>query len=698
MAQGVRFFFQDPQRGVMLLDELEVPEAERAGLLALAEQVLQAEETPARIIIDTTPWAHKTDELFAELKRLLIMEGPYPIALVILEDQYDRLPRSFDPLLANKEKLRLERVKTSEQGWERAQSLAEEQGWVLSTRRFAEFERWLAADFDGSTLKIEPANGLELYRSQGQLPGLESVLHDLASLLRGVAPDCQPRRVHLPSGGRLHRLMRALRSEEESDLLREPMGVRQDMAQALGITATSTARERTAVGVEALRKVFPVKIDRASEEQLETHRIQARRRNVGPLALWVDALVHLINVPDAERWAEKHPWLRVHDIQPDPTPLSQLLAAVESWNELDFLADPFLDHVLVRLDPEQKQRTAFLHARAGLLLTEALAPRSAPPVADWLPVVKEFLAGAPPAAQLRLRAQGTPIAFAGRQRAPFVVTRARVKQVNGSELEEIPPVGDVLLRRDEHPCMVIRKGWNEPKQWRRPTPAILLPVTPDRARDSAFWLDIFDASEFEADDWQAEEHALWRDHKKQLIPGHLQEWEVSEFQVAHEAWEEADRELALAWLALTTALSSPQAITLHDGTVLLKLGGAFFAELRVRQRADPSEERDVHASLLVNVTYNANAFSSPPILVSDLSDLVTTHTVKGGYDFGARLPRQIFLQNGRFCVDIRFRGSALFAGAADSAPHAAASVVRSEQEKRQREEAAERQRRDDDND
>lgn len=441
-----------------------------------------------------------------------------------------------------------------------------------------------------------------------------------------------------------------------------------------------------------------MKIEQASAEELEKHRTRAHRRKVGPLALRVDDFVHLVNVPDAGRWAEKRPWIRVHDIQPDPTPLIRLLAAVENWNELDFLADPFLDHVLARLDPEQKQRHAFLHARAGLLLTEALVPRSASRVREWLPMVKDLLAGSPPAAHLRLHPQGPPIEYAGRKREPFVVTQARAQQAHSSDLDEIPPVGDILLRRGESPCLVLGKGLKEAPNWQRPTPGTLLPSTPEGARNPAFWLDTFDASDFKADDWRGEEQKFWRNHKTQLIPGILRKWEVSEVQIPQEVWEEADRELALAWLALTTALSRPHAIALHEGTILLKLGGAFFAELRVNQRGAPSEEKDVHASLLMNVSYNHNAYGNPRISLSELSDLVTTHTVKGGYDFGARLPRHIFLQNGRFCVDIRFRGSALFASAADLAPHAAASVVRAEQEKRQREEAAEKKRRDDDDD
>ncbi len=84
------------------------------------------------------------------------------------------------------------------------------------------------------------------------------------------------------------------------------------------------------------------------------------------------------------------------------------------------------------------------------------------------------------------------------------------------------------------------------------------------------------------------------------------------------------------------------------------------------------------------------------VLPLDFRHVIATHTVKGSYDFGARLPLQISLIGARFYATIRFRGSALFADTSSSVMPAAAAVARSEDEHEEEEE--ERRRQDDDDD
>ncbi|KFA90879.1 hypothetical protein [Archangium violaceum] len=687
--QGLRFFFQDRTRGALLFEVLRVPEAELPALFDLAEQALKSEGAPARIIIDATGWrwsVEKADVLFAELKRLLIMEGPYPITLLILEDQYDKLPRSFDPLM-NKEKLRYQEVKTPEQGWERAQELAEEQGLVLSARQFPEFERWLAADFDGRTLLIEPTNGLELFRTQGRLPSLEPVTHDLAELV----PKQYAYRSSLPEFScEQHRLMRALRSEEDSAGLKLNASIRQGMALALGITATSTSRERTEAQIGALTRELPVELTQGSATDLQNRLEQARRRRTGPLALWVDDTVHLLNVPEAARLAANRPFIRTHDIQPDPTPLSRLLEAVAEWSEFDFLSDPFLEHLIARLDPEEKQRTAFLHARAGLLLTQALRPKARTPVTDWKPVLEELLANDPPAALLRVHLRGKQIDYAGQKRLPFPITQARVKQLekaSNPQLQQVPPVGDLLLSRQEELLVVTEKDvQREDWDYAQKAPGILLPNAPETARDSEFWLDVYEACDFTAEAWSRKRPDIWQKKTSLLIPGYLKHWKMGRFDISPEVWEEADRELAMVWLALRMALLNPQTIRLPDGAVLLRLGGPFFAEIRINPPAHRTDPAPIQASLQLDIDFEdlrIYADYTTKVLgqVSGVSDLITTHTVKGGYDFGARLPKRIHLLGERYCADIRFRGSALFSEASQALPSAAIARIEDEKQK-----------------
>ncbi|EPX60716.1 hypothetical protein D187_001365 [Cystobacter fuscus DSM 2262] len=700
--QGIRFFFQDRSRGALLLEVLQAPPGDHEEVFKLADSALRQEGAPARVVIDATGWAasvRNADTLFAELKRLLVTEGPHPIDLILLEEQYDRLPRSFDSFEKEK-KLRLVQVKTPEQGWEAAQARAEEQGVLLSARRFPVFERWLAADFDGQALRIEPKQGLEQLRTRGALPSLEPVTHDLTE----VVPTGEEHGSGLKtySACEQHRWMRVLRSEEASARSGADARTRQGLARYLDITATSTEQERLDAKVRALQQELPgsVKIQAVSAEELKSQQDRAHRRQLAPTVLQVGSVVHLLNVPDGARLAQSRPWVSVHDIVPDPTALSLLLAEVDRWSEFDFLRDPYLDHLISRLDPEEKQRTAFLHARAGLLLTPALKPQTVAPEAHWRPLLEELLSGDPPAAQLRVHLSNAVLDERDDEhdderdyeikRTYFLLMQSRMehlKQIPVTPLRHVPPFGDTLIDRTDNP--LIGTGGTSSRalfvssQYSRPS--VLVANTASRARDSEFWLDAYEASESHSTEAFSSRYDD-RYNRRYLPP--LQHWQTTPLHIAPEYWEMADRELALAWLALRMALLNPRAIRLPDGAVLLQLGGSFFAELRVTRLAQSAMSSQVQACLFLDTNIQAFKRTTQPegYLMTDeafrISDLVTTHTVTGGYDFGARLPKWIHILGERTCADIRFRGSALFSEATPSPLHPAA-VARIDQEKKQ---------------
>lgn len=676
--QGLRFFFQDRSRGMLLFEVLRIPDEAHAELFALADQSLRTEGAPAQIIIDATGFSCSmthVDALFAELKRLIIMEGPYPVALVLLESQYDRLPRSFDSLL-NKEKLRLVQVKTPEQGREQARELAEEQGLVLSANRFPEFERWLAADFGGATLRTEPPDGLELFRRQGRLPSLDPVTYDLGDLVLSA----QVWSGELGSACDIHRLMRALRSETSSVGLNENAVTRQSKALALGISATSTARERMDAAIQELGCALPISIKKSSAAELKERLSQAQRRRIEPLALCVGDTVHLLNVSDAARFADGRPWVHVYDIQPKPTPLSLLLEGVADWSEFDFLLDPFLDGLISRLDPEREQHDAFLHARAGLLLNQALEPKPVKLVSDWKPIMTRLLEGEPPAALLRIPVTGEQILYAHQMRLPFVVTQSRLKQFQENihhSLHQVPPVVDSLVLRGDAPFLVIGKRLSL-RGYGSDVPNTFLPGNASGARNSDLWLDLYENQREKGHT----KKVSWYHHREMLIQGDLSDWEMSAVELPRDVWAEADRELTMAWLALRLALMNPQSIRLPDGAILLRLGGPFFAEICLSSLSQPRDQMArVQAGLSLDITFNAYSRFE----VAGLSELVTTHTVKGGYDFGARLPKRMFILGAGYSADIRFRGSALFSEFSQSSPHAAAVArIDSEQQEAKR--------------
>ncbi|MFP2899242.1 hypothetical protein [Corallococcus sp. 4LFB] len=700
--QGVRFFFEDLRRRELLLDILQVPSSEWPALVKLAEQALKPVEEPSRIIIDLMGWGLKMDVAFSELTRCFFGEGPFPIALVLLEDQDRLLPRGIEQLIQDK-KVRLVSVKEAAEGRERLKALAGSNSLVVSTTPFEHFERWLAADFSDGRLQFEPPDGIELFRSQGHLPPLQPIpaANELSQWVKEDGSGSASSFSASTSGRQRHLQMRALRTEEGSAKLRMGMHERMRLARALGIAATSTAEERTEVLMTRLQDELGLPLTPAKPEDPKAYQAQARRRKIGPLALRTGSTVHLINVPDAKHRAEGRPWVHVHDIEPEPTSLSRLLAEVDGWNEADFLADPFLDGVLKKLTTHADERTAFLHARAGLLLTQALHPKIATPVTNWRAALEELVAGPPPAAVLRLRIEGELIDFAGGKRPAFAVTKERMTNAEKSSLpvlEQVPPVGDVLLRRDENPFVVGNKGVDERDAWSRRYPCVLLPLEEETARDASSWLDLFEGSYLKTNAWRENKPMHWDKYANRVINGNIEDWFAKKLLLPADVWHEADRELALIWLALRSALANPHAIPLFDGTVLLRLGSAFFAELRIIQRAASSDSKAVLGGLLLNVQFNdLHNYKFPEAAgctLMEISELVPTHTVKGGYDFGARLPRSISLLGGRFYAEIRFRGSALFAGVPDSIPSAAASVARSESEKQ----AEEQRKRDDDDD
>ena len=382
--------------------------------------------------------------------------------------------------------------------------------------------------------------------------------------------------------------------------------------------------------------------------------------------------------------------------------LGRLLAALDTWSELDFLRDPHLDALLERLDADGRRRHAFLHARAGLLLTGAVAPRPAVPLGDWRPALTELLAADPPPAALRVHLQGDAISYAGLERPPFLVTQARVEQLKAlrhPELYQLPPVGDVLLERQDKPLVAEGKGIKQgsllrvkreepgaPGAWRDmpqreeykyQAPSMLLPLGPEAARDPAFWVEALAGSDFDQDSWQGRLPAPWPDER--LIPGVLLQWQLCFLDLLPWLWEEADRELALAWLALRLALESPQAIRLPEGAVLLRLGGPFFAELRLFPLVPSPGARPVRGALHLDITYGGVDTARDMRRVmrgrfAPLTETVSTHTVSGGYELGAKLPRRLYLLGERFGADIRFRGSALFAETPPSLSQAAAAA------------------------
>ncbi|MFP2926682.1 hypothetical protein ACLESO_16035 [Pyxidicoccus sp. 3LG] len=688
--QGVRFFFSNRERGVLLFDTLEIPAEEREPLFELASRALSAEVAPPQVLIDAPGWPGEVSHnvaLFEAIERQLISGGPFPMVLLMLEDQFRHLPRSFDEY-KDKDQLRFEKVKTVEDGWARVQELAEEQGLVVSRRRFPDFERWLATSFNGKSLEFEPSDGLKEYSELGRLPPLPEVLHDLSSLV----PPGQERRQVPPDDPRdLRRLMVALSSESTVVALNLPATARQDLALTLGITATSTLQERREAEIAAFTQSLSIPLKTVALNQLEEIRSRGARRGLEPTVLRVGDIVHLLNVDEAlaDR-ARGYEWARVEHVSSRPTPLARLVDAVREWTEDDYLFDPLLEQLIERLDPMQVERRLFLHARAGLLLNHALSVKSAPLIDDWRPALQMLISEDPPEALVRVGTNGGRLSHGHGDVRVFAVPGAYAERAKAERaLHQLEPMGDILVRRGEQ-VVAVRNFGSESSTGRNYS-SFLVAQGAEAALDNDLWLDLSDTLPGE---WSLVQSVLDR-HRGRVMHARTDSWATTELTLDEKSWVEADRELALVWMALRRACADAPWIRLPDKAVLLQVTAGIFAEIRVTRRSEPAPEARIQASLLRSLC--VDSYSSYPLTLQleGIRTTIPTHGVTGtGYGFGPSLLREIHLRGSLFNARIRFHGSALF----ELAPARMAAAAAAAMKQHDSDEADEAARRDDDDD
>jgi hypothetical protein len=183
--QGVRFFFEDPARTELLYDILTVPTKDRERIRTLAEKVCQ---TAPRLIVDISAWSGPSEllaTLFDELEQKVLRDCPLqPIALVLTEDQWARLPQKYAALRA----LQQHRVASEVDGPSKAAALADGDALVLAPWPFDPVDRWVAAEFKNNSLSFEPCDGLAAFAEHGVLPALPAVEDSLADI-------CEPENV-----------------------------------------------------------------------------------------------------------------------------------------------------------------------------------------------------------------------------------------------------------------------------------------------------------------------------------------------------------------------------------------------------------------------------------------------------------------------------------------------------------------------
>jgi len=609
--EGVKFFFEhDALRTDLLFQLLGVPQAEYAELRRLARECLDKEgEVNCRLVIDATSWGasrEQSEPLFDALKVTVLQPAEKmkltPIALVFTEEQFDFLPRSYDRL---GDWLVREEVKDSQEAWARIAKLAGDGALVVSSRLFQPVERWLAMTDGSKSLTLEPADGLESFLAKSRLPAPPAqVPNDLAKIAKLDGKS----KARIPSNpAERRRMMLALADEVQSAALKLSPSDRLALAQALGVTATSTERERLEHELEGLATQIGLEPQKLTQEELDQLLARAERRDVGFSLLRVGDELHALNPPQKTP-LPKSPRLTVYRKQSRPPAINRLMSVIDSWTADDYAADRGLMRVIERLDPKGEERLAFLHARACLLWSDGLCVPNAPtPLSDWKGGLSKLLAGEPPAAQLRLFVDTKARILnenLGHQLKPYLMLQQELDQtlpnfVPGNirslkdpvaSLLQLIPIGGPLIVARQQPMHLLdsyprkepaKNSWEGSKLipaseyyvienvpghpgegWGRDydrmlaeileklpqLPSVLLPHTWKLLREEGLWLDLFDCSS--ALSGTSPDPASWARISKEierrsLVPIQQIRLYKEAVELPKNIWIDADQELAL---------------------------------------------------------------------------------------------------------------------------------------------------------
>ncbi len=479
-------------------------------------------------------------QLFDALGRRLLEAHPLrPAVLLVTDTLYDSLPRSFDRM----DGLRVEAVddKTAET---RANELANEGALIASPSRFP-VERWLALHYDEQqgALTLEPVDALAVFARDGILT-VPKPEHDLSAFVDErelPSPTPSPR-----TPVETRQLITQLSDEVAAEKMGAEPRLRLALARELGIVAAATPRDRVEAELRRAVAKFGLATPRAvTREALDEALQRAGRRPVPSSVLRVGDELHCIN-PESE--FPEQPRVRVYRVQAPPTALSRLREAIAGWTAGDFEADPFLNELLVRLDPEQKDIAALLHARAWVLAGNEFRPKQAERVEGWREELRVLLEQPVPAARVILSSTG-------RYSDNFVASPAKLRVPSDA-------LGPLLYRYTPWPTVVddrlhraVEVGSTSYKEQ-----GDCLVVSPQSDDE---WLDAYEAflsGRFE--------------RRGSVGKGNSRDWTV------------ADSHLERVWLSLWSVVDHAPAVVCADGAVLLRLGGGFAARIAVTRTTE----------------------------------------------------------------------------------------------------------------
>jgi hypothetical protein len=641
-ARGVKFFFDDLAVAHGLFEALEVPTHEREALMEEAAG-LAAGAPPPRLIVEASALPGDDRETVDRLFPLIEAQIPLslaPVAIVVREAQYKWLPRSIEA-----PRFVIQRVADEAAGSAAASALANRRGLLWSPRRgTVPVERWVAVQFAGDKLNSYPPDALNLYAARGTLAVPAPAFRSLQSF--GVVPEP----ASAPTDPlKLRKLYDDLQSPTMADHLGRP-SLRVGLASALGIEAAATERECIEHDIAATAREVGLEATRSDTPKLKALLDRATRREVPPTLLRVGDELHAVNAvktPDRGN-------LTAHQVAPRRALITRLLDAVAGRTRDDWRDDRFLEQ---GFEPEEAEQIAYRTARATLLHT-GVELHDAPSDPNGVAALGTLLDGAAPAARLAIGSERDADWFRLLcTKAEF--DRLRAGRAAGDEgYWRLPPALDeCLISRNEELLALEVKG--KPASENHP----LVPVRWERLDDANAWLDVLDAEQEAmtkpavADRYGhgptrlTARRAFMATHKSPLLGA--QAWQLEApgaVAIGTETWRTADHHLALCWRALRRGLVQPDAIALHDGTVLLALGQGVFAVIDARKHGP--QETGAGAWMRCNFNWRGGL---QPLLAPAATHLASSPGGSTLYPVGPIVPRGLLLvasgKSGGFCPE-----------------------------------------------
>jgi hypothetical protein len=408
---GVRFFYSDTARAALLEEVLDLNSNQKEAARQRAEDILLREgHQQPRLVLILAGISHDAttaDQLFQKIKQDFLINNPVlPLALVVDELQYDRLPRSFDEL---KPRLSYWKVANAEEGHHKAKELAGDSGVVGSRQPIQPYDRWLLLHLKNGNLAYAPAQGPEQIREYGRVstpPTPDVDAEDwLDEQMPKVALPTDPLKIRaMVDGLGLHTITETFGTLAERVALGRLLGVKV-AATAKEVEKITNYREKNKIEVELknLQQQLNLPLAKGGEAEVERLRQEAAFTQVKPALFRIEDCLYLIGNEDLK--APNHKLLKVYREKIRPNSLQRLLDVVDCMTLDDWRDDPLLEKVILKdLAPEdEEEQLRLFHAKSCLILSESLTPAKPKLVDNWKESLEKLMSSDPPASKLLLQ-------------------------------------------------------------------------------------------------------------------------------------------------------------------------------------------------------------------------------------------------------------------------------------------------------